>query len=46
MLATFDPFFGLEHLTLAEEVVPENPSGWIMRPSRNLALGVVRRVSK
>jgi hypothetical protein len=41
-----DPFFGLEHLTVAEEVVPENPSAWIMRPSRNLALDVVRRVSK
>ena len=30
------PFYG----------VPENPSAWIMRTSRNLALDVVRRVSK
>ena len=57
-----DPLFGLEHLTLAEDVVPEalaralrtwpfygvpeNPSTWIMRTSRNLVLDVVRRVSK
>ena len=57
-----DPLFGLEHLTLADDVVPEalaralrtwpfygvpeNPSAWIMRTSRNLALDVVRHVSK
>ncbi len=59
MIATLTGIFGLEHLTLAEDVVqealaralqtwpfygvPENPSAWIMRASRNLALDVVRR---
>jgi RNA polymerase sigma-70 factor (ECF subfamily) len=59
MVATLTGIFGLEHLTLAEDVVqealaralqtwpfygvPENPSAWIMRTSRNLALDVVRR---
>jgi DNA-directed RNA polymerase specialized sigma24 family protein len=57
MVATLTRIFGLEHLTLAEDVVqealalrtcpfygvPENPSAWIMRTSRNLALDVVRR---
>jgi predicted RNA polymerase sigma factor len=31
---------------LAFNGVPEYPSAWIMRTSRNLALDVVRRVSK
>src|SRR4030095_13531988 len=59
MVAILTGIFGLEHLTLAEDVVqealiralqtwpfygiPENPSAWIMRASRNLALDVVRR---
>lgn len=59
MVATLTGIFGLEHLTLAEDVVqealaralqtwtfygvPENPSAWIMRASRNLALDAVRR---
>jgi len=59
MMATLARIFGVEHLTLAEDVVqealaralqtwpfygvPENPSAWIMRASRNLALDVVRR---
>ncbi len=59
MVATLTRIFGVEHLTLAEDVVqealaralqtwpfhgvPENPSAWIMRASRNLALDAVRR---
>jgi RNA polymerase sigma factor (sigma-70 family) len=59
MVATLTRIFGVEHLTLAEDVVqealaralqtwpfygvPQNPSAWIMRASRNLALDVVRR---
>lgn len=59
MVATLTGIFGVEHLTLAEDVVqealaralqtwpfygvPQNPSAWIMRTSRNLALDVVRR---
>jgi len=59
MVATLTGIFGIEHLTLAEDVVqealaralqtwpfygvPNNPSAWIMRASRNLALDVVRR---
>jgi len=59
MVATLTRIFGVEHLTLAEDVVqealaralqtwpfygvPNNPSAWIMRASRNLALDVVRR---
>src|SRR5580698_6411606 len=59
MVAALTRIFGLEHLTLAEDVVqealvralqtwpfygvPQNPSAWIMRASRNLALDVVRR---
>src|SRR5436189_1884811 len=59
MVATLTRIFGIEHLTLAEDVVqealaralqtwpfygvPENPSAWIMRASRNLALDMVRR---
>jgi RNA polymerase sigma factor (sigma-70 family) len=59
MVATLTRIFGIEHLTLAEDVVqealaralqtwpfygvPANPSAWIMRTSRNLALDVVRR---
>jgi RNA polymerase sigma-70 factor (ECF subfamily) len=59
MVATLTGIFGLEHLTLAEDVVqealaralqtwpfygvPQNPSAWIMRASKNLALDVVRR---
>ena len=59
MVAILTRIFGIEHLTLAEDVVqealaralqtwpfygvPENPSAWIMRASRNLALDVVRR---
>src|SRR5205823_4302666 len=59
MVATLTRIFGIEHLTLAEDVVqealaralqtwpfhgiPDNPSAWIMRASRNLALDVVRR---
>ena len=58
-VATLTRIFGVEHLTLAEDVVqealaralqtwpfygvPQNPSAWIMRASRNLALDVVRR---
>jgi RNA polymerase sigma-70 factor (ECF subfamily) len=59
MVAILTRIFGLEHLSLAEDVVqealaralqtwpfygvPANPSAWIMRASRNLALDVVRR---
>src|SRR5437016_9612960 len=59
MIAILTRIFGIEHLTLAEDVVqealvralqtwsfrgiPENPSAWIMRASRNLALDVLRR---
>src|SRR5437867_10388355 len=59
MVATLTRIFGVEHLTLSEDVVqealaralqtwpfygiPKNPSAWIMRASRNLALDVVRR---
>ena len=59
MVSTLARIFGIEHLSLAEDVVqealaralqtwpyygiPENPSAWIMRVSRNLALDVVRR---
>src|ERR1700734_3497658 len=59
MVATLTRIFGVEHLTLAEDVlqealaralqtwpfygVPKNPSAWIMRTARNLALDVVRR---
>jgi len=59
MIATLTRIFGIEHLSLAEDVVqealgralqtwpyrgiPENPSAWIMRASRNLALDVIRR---
>jgi RNA polymerase sigma-70 factor (ECF subfamily) len=59
MVATLTRIFGIEHLTLAEDVVqealaralqtwpfygaPKNPSAWIMRTARNLALDVVRR---
>jgi RNA polymerase sigma-70 factor (ECF subfamily) len=59
MVATLTGIFGVEHLTLAEDVVqealaralqtwpfygvPDNPSAWIMRTARNLALDVVRR---
>ena len=59
MVATLTRIFGVEHLTLAEDVVqealsralqtwpfygvPQNPSAWIIRASRNLALDVVRR---
>lgn len=59
MVATLTRIFGVEHLSLAEDVVqealaralqtwpfygvPKNPSAWIMRASRNLALDVVRR---
>ena len=59
MVAILTGIFGLEHLTLAEDVVqealaralqtwpfygvPNNPSAWIMRASRNLALDVIRR---
>lgn len=59
MAAILTRIFGIEHLTLAEDVVqealaralqtwpfygvPKNPSAWIMRASRNLALDVVRR---
>jgi RNA polymerase sigma-70 factor (ECF subfamily) len=59
MVATLTGIFGLEHLTLAEDVVqealvralqtwpfygvPKNPSAWLMRAARNLALDVVRR---
>lgn len=59
MVATLTGIFGIEHLSLAEDVVqealaralqtwpfygiPQNPSAWIMRASRNLALDVVRR---
>jgi RNA polymerase sigma-70 factor (ECF subfamily) len=59
MVAILTGLFGLDHLTLAEDVVqealarafqtwpyygvPDNPSAWIMRTARNLALDVVRR---
>src|SRR5205823_4472495 len=59
MVATLAGIFGVEHLSLAEDVVqealaralqtwpfygiPKNPSAWIMRASRNLAIDVVRR---
>ncbi len=59
MVAILTGIFGLDHLTLAEDVVqealaralqtwpfyglPDNPSAWIMRTARNLALDVVRR---
>ncbi len=59
MVATLTGIFGIEHLTLAEDVVqealaralqtwpfygvPQNPSAWLMRTSKNLALDVVRR---
>src|SRR5262245_23508219 len=59
MVATLTGIFGLEHLSLAEDVVqealgralktwpfygvPQNPSAWLMRAARNLALDVVRR---
>src|SRR5882762_2667527 len=59
MVVILTRIFGVENLTLAEDVVqealsralqtwpfygvPENPSAWIMRASRNLALDVVRR---
>ncbi len=59
MVATLTRIFGIENLSLAEDVVqealaralqtwpfygvPRNPSAWIMRASRNLALDVVRR---
>jgi predicted RNA polymerase sigma factor len=59
MVAILTRIFGVEHLSLAEDVVqealgralqtwpfhgvPKNPSAWIMRTSRNLALDVVRR---
>ena len=59
MVATLTRIFGVDHLTLAEDVVqealaralqtwpfygvPDNPSAWILRASRNLALDVVRR---
>jgi len=59
MIAILTRIFGVEHLSLAEDVVqealaralqtwpfygvPKNPSAWIMRASRNLALDVVRR---
>lgn len=59
MVAILTGIFGLDRLSLAEDVVqealarafqtwpfygvPENPSAWIMRTARNLALDVVRR---
>ncbi|PAW79542.1 MAG: sigma factor, ECF subfamily protein [Verrucomicrobia bacterium Tous-C9LFEB] len=59
MIAILTRIFGIEHLTLVEDVVqealiralktwpfygiPDNPSAWILRASRNLALDVVRR---
>jgi RNA polymerase sigma factor (sigma-70 family) len=59
MVAILTGIFGLEHLTLAEDVVqetlaralqtwpfygvPNNPSAWIMRVARNLALDTIRR---
>jgi RNA polymerase sigma factor (sigma-70 family) len=59
MVAILTRIFGIEHLSLVEDVVqealaralqtwpfygiPQNPSAWIMRTSRNLALDVVRR---
>src|SRR5438132_14377770 len=59
MIATLTRIFGIEHLSLAKDVVqealsraletwpyrgiPEKPSAWIMRASRNLALDVIRR---
>jgi len=59
MVATLARIFGIEHLSLAEDVVqealgralqtwpffgvPENPTAWLMRTARNLALDVLRR---
>lgn len=59
MVAILTGIFGLDNLTLAEDVVqealvralqtwpfygvPDNPSAWLMRVARNLALDVVRR---
>jgi RNA polymerase sigma factor (sigma-70 family) len=59
MVAILTRIFGLEHLSLAEDVVqealsralqtwpfygvPQNPSAWLMRAARNLALDVLRR---
>jgi RNA polymerase sigma-70 factor (ECF subfamily) len=59
MVAILTRIFGVEHLSLAEDVVqealgrafrtwsfygaPKNPSAWIMRVSRNLAVDAVRR---
>jgi RNA polymerase sigma-70 factor (ECF subfamily) len=59
MVAILTRIFGVEHLSLAEDVVqetlaralktwpfygvPANPSAWIMRAAKNLALDVVRR---
>ena len=59
MVSMLAGIFGIEHLSLAEDVVqealaralqtwpyygvPKNPSAWIMRVARNLALDVVRR---
>jgi RNA polymerase sigma factor (sigma-70 family) len=59
MVAILTRIFGVENLSLAEDVVqdalakalqtwpyygvPQNPSAWIMRVARNLALDVVRR---
>ena len=59
MVATLTRIFGVEHMTLAEDVVqealsralqtwpfygvPDNPSAWILRASRNLALDVDRK---
>ncbi|HZR15808.1 MAG TPA: DUF6596 domain-containing protein [Verrucomicrobiae bacterium] len=59
MVAILTRIFGLDHLSLAEDVVqeslsralqtwpfygvPANPSAWLMRTARNLALDVVRR---
>jgi len=59
IVSTLTGIFGLEHLSLAEDVVqealaralktwpfhgvPHNPTAWIMRAARNLALDVVRR---
>ena len=59
IVATLTRIFGIERLTLGEDVVqealaralqtwpyygvPENPSAWIMRVARNLALDQARR---
>jgi RNA polymerase sigma factor (sigma-70 family) len=59
MVALLTGIFGIQHLTLAEDVVqealaralqtwpyygvPRNPSAWILRTARNLALDVLRR---